>query len=206
MKIYDIEKFTNPLRVRMALAEKNATSNVEFIAVDLMNGEHRTDAFLAKNPSGAVPVLELDDGTFISECSAIIEYIDTEFAGDSLTGTTAKDRAVISMMQKRAESTVLDAVATYFHHATDGLGPVLETYQNKEWGDKQGEKARQGLVYFNDVLANSQFVAGDAFSVADITLFAGLVFAGFAQIAIPNELTYLIAWQKNVAKRPSVAG
>lgn len=206
MKIYDVENFPNPLRVRIALAEKNATSNVEFIPVDLMNGEHRTDAFLAKNPSGAVPILELDDGTFISECTAIIEYIDTEFAGTSLTGTTAKERAVISMMQKRAESTVLDAVGTYFHHATDGLGPVLETYQNKEWGNKQGEKARQGLVYFNDVLANSQFVAGDEFSVADITLFAGLVFAGFAQIAIPSELKHLVAWQENVAKRRSVAG
>jgi glutathione S-transferase len=206
MKIYDVENFPNPLRVRIALAEKNATSNVEFIPVDLMNGEHRTDAFLAKNPSGAVPILELDDGTYISECTAIIEYIDTEFAGASLTGTTAKDRAVISMMQKRAESTVLDAVGTYFHHATDGLGPELETYQNKEWGNKQGEKARQGLVYFNNVLANSQFVAGDAFSVADITLFAGLAFAGFAQIAVPSELTHLVAWQENVAKRPSVAG
>ena len=204
MKIYDVENFPNPLRVRIALAEKNVIDKVEFIAVDLMSGEHRTDAFLSKNPFAAVPVLELDDGTFISECSAIIEYIDTEFTGISLTGINAKDRAVISMMQKRAESMVLDAVATYFHHATDGLGPVLETYQNKEWGTKQGEKARQGLVYFNDVLANSQFVAGANFSVADITLFAGLAFAGFAQIAIPSELTHLIAWQKDVANRPSV--
>lgn len=206
MKIYDVENFPNPLRVRIALAEKNAFEKVEFVPVDLMNGEHRTDAFLAKNPSAAVPVLELDDGTYISECSAIIEYIDTEFSGISLTGRSAKERAVISMMQKRAESTVLDAIGTYFHHATDGLGPVLETYQNSEWGNKQGEKARQGFVYFNDVLANSEYVAGDAFSVADITLFAGLGFAGFAQIDIPSELTHLIAWQQNVAKRPSVAG
>lgn len=206
MKIYDVENFPNPLRVRMALAEKNATANVEFVPVDLMNGEHRTDAFLAKNPQGAVPVLELDDGTYISECTAIIEYIDTQFAGDSLTGTNAKDRAVINMMQKRAESTVLDAVGTYFHHATDGLGPALETYQNKEWGEKQGEKARQGLAYFDNVLANSKFVAGDTFSNADITLFAGLAFAGFAQIEIPSELTNLVAWQENVAQRPSVAG
>ncbi|WP_158966107.1 glutathione S-transferase family protein [Paraglaciecola sp. L3A3] len=206
MKIYDIENFPNPLRVRIALAEKGATDNVEFIPVDVMNGEHRTAAFLAKNPQASVPVLELDDGTYISECSAIIEYIDTEFAGVPLTGTSPKERAIISMMQKRAELQVLDAVGTYFHHATDGLGPALETYQNKEWGIKQGEKARQGLVYFNQVLGNSQFVAGDKFSVADITLFAGLVFAGFAQITIPSELTHLIAWQENIAKRPSIAG
>ncbi|MBG9990781.1 MULTISPECIES: glutathione S-transferase [unclassified Pseudoalteromonas] len=205
MKIYDVENFPNPLRVRIALAEKNATANVEFVPVDLLNGEHRTEAFLAKNPLAGVPVLELDDGTFISESTAITEYIDTAFEGPSLMGETAKERAVINMMQKRAESMVLDAVATYFHHATDGLGPELETYQNVAWGEKQGEKARQGFSYFNDVLAQSAFVAGEQFSIADITLYAGLVFAGFAQIAIPNELTHLLAWQEKVAKRPSVA-
>ena len=71
MKIYDVENFPNPLRVRIALAEKNATANVEFVPVDLLNGEHRTEAFLAKNPLAGVPVLELDDGTFISESTAI---------------------------------------------------------------------------------------------------------------------------------------
>ncbi len=206
MKIYDVENFPNPLRVRIALAEKNATADVEFISVDLLNGEHRTEAFLAKNPLAGVPVLELDDGTFISECTAITEYIDTAFTGPSLMGITAKERAVINMMQKRAELMVLDAVATYFHHATDGLGPELETYQNVEWGEKQGEKARSRLNYFNDILAQTTFVAGDSFSIADITLYAGLVFAGFANIALPSNLTHLLAWQKAVAARPSVAG
>lgn len=206
MKIYDIENFPNPMRVRIALAEKNATSKVEFVPVDVLNGEHRTDAFVAKNPLAAVPILELDDGTCISECTAIIEYLDTEFPGISLNGTTAKERAVINMMQKRAESTVLDAVGAYFHHATDGLGPVLEVYQNKEWGNKQKEKACNGLVYFNSVLANSAYVAGDSFSNADITLFTGLGFAGFANIEIPSGLTHLLAWQEKVAKRSSIAG
>lgn len=205
MKVYDVENFPNPLRVRIALAEKNATEYVEFVPVDLLNGEHRTDAFLEKNPLAGVPVLELDDGTFISESTAITEYIDTTFEGPSLMGKTEKERAVINMMQKRAESMVLDAVATYFHHATDGLGPELETYQNVAWGEKQGEKAHQGFSYFNDVLAQSTFVGGEQFSIADITLYAGLVFAGFAQIVIPSELTHLKAWQENVAQRESVA-
>lgn len=204
MKIYDVANFPNPLRVRIALAEKNALDKVEFIPVDIMNGEHRSDAFLEKNPQGTVPLLELDDGTYISECSAIIEYIDAEFSGTSLTGTTPKQRAVISMMQKRAEENVLDAAATYFHHATDGLGPTLETYQNVEWGQKQGKKALHNMVYFNNVLAKSDYVAGDTFTVADITLFAGLIFAGFAQISIPSELTSLLQWQEKLSKRASV--
>lgn len=205
MKIYDVENFPNPLRVRIALAEKNATDQATFIPVDLMKGQHRTPEFLAKNPAGGVPILELADGTFISECSAIIEYIDHTFAGPSLTGDTPKSRAVVSMMQRRAESMVLDAVATYFHHATDGLGPELELYQNNEWGQKQKDKALAGLVYFDSVLANSPYVAGSAFTVADITLHAGLVFAGFAQIAVPSELKHLIAWQARIASRSSIA-
>jgi glutathione S-transferase len=148
--------------------------------------------------------LALDDGTYIAECSAIIEYIDHTFEGISLTGSTAKSRAVISMMQRRAELMVLDAVATYFHHATDGLGPELETYQNKEWGKKQAEKALAGFKYFNTVLSNQTYVAGDTFTVADITLFAGLGFADFAKIAVPDEYTHLLNWRAKVAERPSV--
>ena len=204
MKIYDVEGFPNPLRVRMALAETTASDKVTFIAVDVMNKAHRSDAFLAMNPLAGVPVLALDDGTYIAECSAIIEYIDHTFEGISLTGSTAKSRAVISMMQRRAELMVLDAVATYFHHATDGLGPELETYQNKEWGKKQGEKALAGFKYFNTVLSNQTYVAGEAFTVADITLFAGLGFADFAKIAVPDEYTHLLNWRAKVAERPSV--
>lgn len=205
MKIHDIPNFPNPLRVRIALAEKNATDKATFVPVDVMAAEHKTPEFAAKNPAMGVPVLELDDGTFISECSAIIEYIDHTFDGPSLTGQGAKERAVISMMQRRAEFMVLDAVAAYFHHATDGLGPDIETYQNKAWGERQKEIALNGMAYFNKVLADGSYVASDEFSVADITLFAGLGFADFAEIEIPSECTNLIAWKTRVASRPSVS-
>ncbi|MFZ2161395.1 MAG: glutathione S-transferase N-terminal domain-containing protein, partial [Sideroxyarcus sp.] len=103
MKIYDFEGFPNPARVRIALAEKGATDKMQFVHVDVLKGEHRLPGFLAMNPNATVPVLELGDGTTISECTAITEYIDHAFDGISLTGTTAKDRAVIHMMQCRAE-------------------------------------------------------------------------------------------------------
>lgn len=204
MKIYDISNFPNPLRVRIALAEKNATDKVNFLPVDVMAGEHRTAKFLGKNPAAGVPILELDDGTCIAECSAITEYIDHTFDGPSLTGNTAKQRAIISMMQRRAEFMVLDAVGTYFHHATDGLGPELETYQCSEWGENQKEKAIDGLQYFDKVLSSTAFVAGDEFSSADITLFAGLVFADFAKIDIPDQCTNLMAWRSRIAERASI--
>lgn len=204
MKLYETKGFPNPLRVSIALAEKNAADKVDTVDVDVMGGEHRTADFLKKNPLATVPVLELDDGTFIGETTAVTEFIDHHFAGPSLTGETAKERAVVHMMQRRAEAMVIDAVGTYFHHATDGLGPELETYQNQEWGEKQKEKALAGLRYFNDVLADQPFITGENFTMPDITLFAGLAFADFAKVDIAEELTHLLAWRERIANRPSV--
>ena len=205
MKIYDVEGFPNPARVRIALAEKGAMDQVDFIPVDVMGGEHRSAAFKAKNPDAVVPCLELEDGSHIGQCNAITEYIDATFDGPSLTGTTPKERARISMMNSRAENGLLNAVSTYFHHATPGLGPDLETYQCAEWGNKQKEVAGKTMAYLNDVLAENDYLAGEAFSMADITAFAGLAFADFANVEIPTNLEHLQAWRAKVAARPSVA-
>jgi glutathione S-transferase len=115
-------------------------------------GAHKTPAFLAKNPAAAVPVLELEDGTTIAECTAITEYLDNLDGAPTLTGRGARERAIIHMMQRRAEAGLLDAVATYFHHATPGLGPHIETYQNREWGERSRERAVAGMRYLDGVL------------------------------------------------------
>ncbi|MDP5217166.1 glutathione S-transferase [Ruegeria sp. 2205SS24-7] len=205
MKIYDVEGFPNPARVRIALAEKSATDKVEFIPIDVMNGEHRSDSFRQKNPDAAVPLLELEDGTCVSHCTAITEYIDAAFDGAALCGETAKDRAVVHMMNRRAESGLLDAVGDYFHHATPGLGPDLETYQNAEWGSRRKDTALATMRYLDGVLSENDYLAGDRFSMADITAFAGLAFADFAKLDIPSELDNLKAWRERVASRPSIA-
>ncbi len=206
MKIYDVEGFPNPARVRIALAEKGASDKVEFIPVDVMNGEHRSANFKAKNPDATVPYAELDCGTCISQCIAITEYIDGAFAGPSLIGDTPKQRAITQMMNLRAEAGLVDAVGTYFHHATPGLGPKLETYQNAEWGQKKKETAQATMRYLDSVLKNEPFLAGDQFSMADITAFAGLAFADFAEVDIPPGLDNLTAWRARVASRPSCGG
>ena len=205
MKVYDVEGFPNPARVRIALAEKGALSEVEFIPVDVMNGEHRSEQFRAKNPDAAVPYLELEDGTCISQCTAITEYIDRQYEGPSLCGETAKERAVIHMMNLRAESGLLNAVGDYFHHATPGLGPELETNQNAEWGNRRKEVALQTMHYLDSVLEQQDYLAGDTFSMADVTAFAGLAFADFAKIDIPDQLGHLKAWREKVASRPSIS-
>ena len=162
--------------------------------------------FALKNPNAAVPVLELDDGTTISECTAITEYIDNTFEGIALTGQSPKERAVVHMMNRRAEADVLDAVGGYFHHTTAGLGPELETYQNADWGLKQRDRAEDGMRYFDEVLAESTYVAGDNYSMADITLYAGLAFADFANVAIPEQCIHLRDWRERVSARAAIAG
>jgi glutathione S-transferase len=205
MKFYDAEGFPNPARVRIALAEKGATDNIEFIPVDVMGGEHRTDAFKAKNPDAVVSCLELADGSHISQCTAITEYIDGHFEGASLTGETPLTRPGIDD-EPTSENGLLNAVGIYFHHATPGLGPDLEAYQCAEWGNKQKEVAGQTMAYLDEVLADNEFLAGNKFSMADITAFAGLAFADFAKVEIPESLSNLNAWRAKVSARPSIAG
>ncbi|HTW28281.1 MAG TPA: glutathione S-transferase [Acetobacteraceae bacterium] len=205
LRIYDFKGLPNPARVRIALAEKQLTDRVEFIIVDVPGGEHKQPAFLARNPAGAVPVLELDDGTHITECTAITEYLDHLDGEPVLTGQGARERAMIHMMQRRAEAGLLDAAATYFHHATPGLGPQIETYQNREWGEKNRERALAGMNLLDDVLRERPYLAGERFTMADITAFAGLAYADLARIDVPDNLAHLKAWRERVVARPSVS-
>lgn len=205
LKIHEFKGFPNPTRVRIALAEKGLIDEVEFVTVDVPAGEHKRAAFLAKNPSGAVPVLELEDGTCIAECTAITEYLDNLDGKPTLTGNGSRERAVIHMMQRRAEAGLLDAAATYFHHATPGLGPHIEAYQNAEWGEKNRERVLVTMRYLDGVLSRQPYLAGDKFSIADITAFAGFAYADIAKIEIPAVLRNLKAWRSRIAARPSVA-
>ncbi|MFP3606794.1 glutathione S-transferase [Paraburkholderia sp. SIMBA_053] len=210
MKIFDIPGFPNPLRIRIVLAEKGLASQVEFIKVDLPAAEHKQVAFLGINPTGTVPVLQLDDGTYIAECTAITEYLDNLDGKPVLTGKSPKEKALVHMMQKRAESELVDAVGIYFHHATPGLGPALQAYKSpewegrREWGERSRDKAVAGMRYFDKVLAAQPYVAGESFSMADITVWAGLLFAGFANIPVPEDCTALLNWRQRVDERSSV--
>jgi glutathione S-transferase len=210
MKIYDRSGFPNPTRIRIVIAEKKLEPQIEFVSVDLIGAEHKSPAFLLKNAAGVLPTLELEDGTLISECTAITEYLDNLDGNPSLTGRTLKQKALILMMQKRADDMLINNVGTYFHYATPGLGSTLLAHkepqwtQRVDWGRRHGEDYVQGLKYFDQVLKDKPYVAGEAFSVADITVFAALLFAGAAGIQTPDELVSLNAWRTRVSDLPSI--
>ncbi|NUT86512.1 glutathione S-transferase [Pseudomonas corrugata] len=204
LKIYDWFNGPYPARVRIALAEKGLLPNVEFVSVNLWTGEHKRPEFLAINYSGTLPVLELSDGTRIAECTAITQYLDSLDGHPTLTGETPVEKGIIHMMTKRAEIEFLDAVSTYFHHATPGLGPDVELYQNAEWGGRMRDKAIRGMRYFDNLLKDQPFVAGDKFSMADIAVLGGMIFASLVQLPVPEECVALRAWHARMQERSSV--
>ncbi|WP_053213712.1 glutathione S-transferase [Pseudomonas sp. Q12-87] len=204
MKVHDWFDGPYPARVRIALAEKGLLSRVEFVPVDLWKGEHKKPAFLAINYSGTLPVLELNDGTLIAECTAITQYLDALDGSPTLTGETPVEKGVIHMMTKRAEIEFLDAVSVYFHHATAGLGPEVELYQNPEWGGRMRDKAIRGMHYFDNLLETQPFIAGDKFSMADIAVLGGMIFASLVKLPVPEECEALRAWHARMQERPSV--
>lgn len=209
MKIYDRSGFPNTIRIRVVVAAKKLESQIEWVSVDLIGAEHKQPNFLAKNPSGVVPVLELDGGIFISESTAITEYLDNLDGNPILTGRTPLEKAVVHMMQRRAEAYVIDPVGIYFHYGTPGWGTKLPPYKapewqaRGEWARREADKAREGLKYFNKLLETRPFVTGDVFTMPDITLFAGIYFAEAVSL-MPAGLPALRNWHRRVSDLPAV--
>ena len=202
MKLYEYEPYPSPRRVRMFLAEKGI--NIPCVQVDVPAGEHRSPEFLSKNPDGVVPLLELDNGNFISETVAISRYFEENYPQPALMGSTAEEKAAVEMWQRRVENSLANTVATYFHHATEGLGEP-DRYRNKEWGEKNREKAISAMRQLEIQLAKNKFVVGDKFSIADITALCAIDFAAAVNIPIPDECRHLKRWYLEVNQRQSAA-
>lgn len=209
MKLYDREGTPNAARIRIVLAEKRIT-DVEFVTVDLIMAEQKQPAFLKMNPIGKTPVLELEDGLILSESTAITEYLDNLDGQPVLTGRTPREKGMIHMMQRRVEQLLLERVDDYFHYGTPGLGAVLRPWRMpdwpaaREWGERRGAEAVANLPYFDEWLADRPFLAGPTYSMADITLFITLSFAGAAGLPVAPGLTRLADWNARMAALPAV--
>ncbi len=202
MKLYEYKPYPSPRRVRMFLAEKGI--NIPCEQVDVPAGEHRSADYLSKNPDGVVPLLELDNGEYISETVAISRYFEENNPQTPLMGTTAEEKAAIEMWQRRVENSLTNTVATYFHHATEGLGEA-DRYRNEEWGEKNREKAISAMRQLNHQLAENKYFVGDTFSIADITALCAIDFAAAVNIPIPDEYHHLKRWYAEVSQRKSAS-
>lgn len=202
MKLYEYEAFPSPRRVRIFLAEKGL--DIEREQVDVPAGAHRQPDFLARNPDAAVPCLELDDGSHISESVAISRYFEERNPHPSLMGSNAESKAVIEMWQRRVENGLMNPLGTYFHHATDGLGEP-DRYRNRDWGERNRDTAMATMQVLDTRLADHDFIAGESFSIVDITALCALDFAEAVGISLPQELQHLGRWYTAVSQRDSAA-
>ena len=200
MKIIEQNKAPNPRRVRIFLAEKGIT--VPFEQIDIMKLEHRAAGFSGANPMQQVPVLVLDDGTAISESVAICRYFEETKPEPALFGTGARGRAVVEMMNRRMELGLLFRVAQAFRHTHPAMAE-LEKPQVKEWGEANRGRIGEMLELVDRQLEATQFIAGNDYSIADITALVAVDFMKPIKYERPAGLKNLARWYDAVAARPS---
>jgi glutathione S-transferase len=202
VKLYSAPRAPNPRRVLMFIAEKGLAIPVE--NVDLNAQQHKTPEFLARNPMARVPVLELDDGRMLAESRAICTYLEGLAPEPNLMGADATERAFIEMADRRIEFFLFAAVANVVRHTHPGLAP-LEQPQFPDFGRAQAPKVKAVAQWLDGELSRRPWVAGERYTIADITAFCALEFArGLMKFSPAEEgLQALQAWRDRVAARPA---
>ncbi len=180
MKLYDTTHAPNPRRGRNFLAEKGI--EVPLHQVDLGKAENRQAPYIEKNPLGGVPMLELDDGTIIAESVAICRYFEELHPDPPLMGTSAEDRALVEMWNRRMEHNVALPAMNSFRHTHEFFKGRIP--QVPEFGHNSKSEVLSRFEWLDEVLANREFIAGDRFSIADITALVGVDFGRVTKISI----------------------
>jgi glutathione S-transferase len=200
MKIVEIKAAPNPRRVRIFLAEKGI--ELAFEEVDGMRGGLKTPEFSALNPFQRVPVLVLDDGTAIAETVAICRYFEELQPEPALFGKGALACARVEMWNRRMDLGLLASVAQAFRHLHPAMAK-LEVPQVAAWGEANKPRALEILRIMDQELANRRYLAGEEYSIADITALVAIDFMKPARIERPQQLANLARWHAEVAMRPS---
>ncbi|MBU2582528.1 MAG: glutathione S-transferase [Alphaproteobacteria bacterium] len=202
MKIIEAKAAPNPRRVRIFLAEKGIA--VSFEEFELTMENIRSAEFAGRNPMRQVPILVLDDGQCIAESIAICRYFEALFPDPALFGATPLEKAQIEMWNRRVEHGLFHAVAQAFRHLHPRMSE-REVPQVREWGVANKDKALRQLALIDERLTASRFVAGEAFTVADITALVAVDFMVAARIERPDSFEGLARWYADVAARPSAS-
>lgn len=191
----------NPRVVRIFLAEKGI--ELPLVQVDLLGGENRREPYLSKNPAGQLPCLELDDGRFLSEITAICEYIEEKHPKPALIGTTPEERAVTRMWVRRLDLNIIEPLANGFRYA-EGLALFKDRIRvMPQAADDLKSLAREKLAWLDGQL-RTPWIAGDRFTLADILLFAFLEFGAQVGQKADEKLLRIHDWYGRVAARASI--
>jgi glutathione S-transferase len=202
MKLYEDQRAPNPRRVRIFLAEKGI--EVPRQQVDIMAEEHKAPAIEKLNPFTRLPILELDDGRVICESLAICRYFEAIQPEPRLFGTDAVDQAMVEMWQRRAEQVLFMPVSYAFRHSHPRMAK-LEVPQVKDWAEANLARIPKMLDYFDGELGQRPYMAGDRFSVADITALCAIDFMKVVQLSLGEEHANLRRWHGEVSGRPSAS-
>ncbi len=192
----------NPRVVRLFLAEKGVA--LPLVPVDLLGAENRREPYLAKNPIGQLPCLELDDGSFLSEITVICEYIDEKHPKPALIGATPEERAVTRMWVRRIDLNIVEPMANGFRYA-EGLGLFKDRIRTMpQAADDLKALAREKLAWLDAQIAGRDFIVPNRFTLADVLLYAFVEFGATVGQPLDPALKNLAAWRERVAARPSV--
>jgi len=201
MKVYDFVGAPNPKKLRVYMAEKGIKIPCE--QVNLMTGENRQPEFLKKNPLGGLPVLELDDGSRLSESLAIMEYLEELHPTPPMLGTTPVERARVRELERITELGVLGRIAVIFQNTHPFMAGRLK--QSADAAENARNQLATTLKVVDEKIGSKKFVAGDKPTIADCTLYAAMEFAQFAEVAIDPSLKNVHRWQESFKQRPSAA-
>ena len=202
MKLYN-SIGPNPQVVRMFLAELG--QELETIEVDLMAGQNRQEEHLKRNPSGQMPALELDDGSFLAEITAICEYLDEKKGTTDLIGKSAEDRAETRMWTRRIDLQIIEPMTTGFRYA-EGL-EFFKTRMRTIPEAAEGLKliAQEKILWLDNLMEGKEYICGERFTLADVMLFCFLNFGTTVGQVINPDAKNILNWFEKVKKRPSAS-
>lgn len=204
MKLHYAMLAPNPDRVRFFLKEKGVWDETPKVELNIIKQEHRRPEYLALSPLGHVPLLELDDGTGLTESRAICTYFEGLFPEPNLMGVNAKERAIIEMWDRRVELTYMLPIAGWFRNGHPAMAE-LEKPQCAEWSEISRGRAAKAIVFFDQRLGSSPYVAGDRFTIADITLHVAMGFGRVMKYRPWEEHKNLADWRERMLARPGLA-
>ena len=200
MKLYN-SIGPNPHVVRMFIAELGL--EIETIEMDLMAGENRQEEHLKRNPSGQSPTLELEDGSFLSEITAICEYLDEKQGNTDLIGKTPEERASTRMWTRRVDLQIIEPLTTGFRYS-EGLELFKSRMQTiPEAADGLKSIAQEKLAWLDGEMDGKDYICGDRFSLADIMLFCFIAFGATVGQNLSEENTNITSWYDRVKERSS---